>query len=201
MIGSSTEIIPNPLAEADRQWEVGFVYGNPATQGILKEGQWNLNLAPLLDTEMFRSATGRIPVAAEIFEENVRTSLARLNRVGRSSPTLTNAGRALWSIGNAIDASLMSSLMFEEALKMDLTFAPARLALGRAQVQVGEYDSAYATTEPLLYDEVYAGTFAGLFEQFRCPPADPFSIRHGGMPGKHNHRDPMSQTLLLQTGG
>lgn len=156
MIGSANEIVERPLADADLQWEVGFVHGNPTTQGTLKEGEWNLDLSPLLDTEMFQLATGRVPLAAAIFEENVHASMARLNRVGRSSPSLTNAGRALWNVGNLQDASKM----FKEALEIDLTFSPARLSLGRAQVQEGQFDNAFATIEPLLDDDVYGASAA-----------------------------------------
>lgn len=155
MISSTPEIITaNPIANPDRQWEIGFVHGEPAAEGVLKSGEWNLDFSTLFDTEMYQSAVSRLPAAAAIFEESILTSMAQVERIGRSSATLTNAGKAFWNIGNFEAASEL----FQEASDSDWNFGPGRILLGRAHLQNKQYALAFETVESLISDGVYGAS-------------------------------------------
>lgn len=135
------------LVEPSKAMEIAFVYGSPPTEGSLSDREWRVRVASLVDTPALQTVRVQAPSLAEVYEESARATLQSLHRLGRSAATLTNAARALWSIGNFEEGRRC----IEEALSEDGGFAPAQLAYAEALLHLGQ------SRQALEYASIYVG--------------------------------------------
>ena len=142
------------LAWPADQWEVVFFQGGSTAEGTLVDKHWELATSTLLDTALFNDLKERLPAVTRMYGDNLNLAMRRLERIGRRAPTLVNAGRALWAIGNLDD----SKPLLEEAVEVDPSYIPSRLALAQLALHEGDYEKAYFMAVELTSDETFGAS-------------------------------------------